>query len=134
GKAMYLPRVNEAIWEAFSGSFAARDSVLAFEKQLSEDFPEEKKYSFEEKGNGLVKVYSHAYSEAYHVMLDGMVERRMRGAIYLVGCLWYTAWINAGSPDLDFDTLPETPDNTLKEQIIQDKQLEWDKLNIREEN
>ena len=34
-------------------------------------------------------------------MLNGMVERRMRQAISLVGSLWYTAWVNAGQPDLE---------------------------------
>ena len=29
-----------------------------------------------------------------------MVERRMREAIITVGSLWYTAWVNAGKPDL----------------------------------
>ena len=29
-----------------------------------------------------------------------MVERRMRQAIFAVASLWYTAWVNAGQPDL----------------------------------
>jgi hypothetical protein len=29
-----------------------------------------------------------------------MVERRMRQAIYAVASCWYTAWVNAGQPDL----------------------------------
>ncbi|MEJ7683717.1 MAG: hypothetical protein WKG06_38825 [Segetibacter sp.] len=33
-------------------------------------------------------------------MLDGMVERRMRLAIVSVASFWYTAWVNAGQPDL----------------------------------
>ena len=30
----------------------------------------------------------------------GMVERRMRQSIYAVASFWYTAWVNAGQPDL----------------------------------
>ena len=30
-----------------------------------------------------------------------MVERRMRESIKMVGSYWYTAWVNAGKPDLD---------------------------------
>ena len=33
-------------------------------------------------------------------MLDGMVERRMRESIYAIASFWYTAWVNAGQPDL----------------------------------
>ena len=29
-----------------------------------------------------------------------MVERRMRQAISSVASFWYTAWVNAGQPDL----------------------------------
>ena len=30
-----------------------------------------------------------------------MVERRMRDAVFAVGSFWYTAWVNAGQPDLN---------------------------------
>jgi hypothetical protein len=29
-----------------------------------------------------------------------MVERRMRQSIYSVASFWFTAWVNAGQPDL----------------------------------
>ena len=29
-----------------------------------------------------------------------MVERRMRQSIFSVASFWYTAWVNAGQPDL----------------------------------
>ena len=29
-----------------------------------------------------------------------MVERRMRSSIYAVASFWYTAWVDAGQPDL----------------------------------
>lgn len=134
GKAVYIERLNEAIWEAFSGSFAARDSVLELERELNARFPEEEKYAFEEKGNGLVKVYAEAYARAYHEALKGMVERRMRASLYFTGCLWYTAWVNAGSPDLDFGQLPAETDSTLIEDIRKDKELERKTIPVREEN
>ena len=60
----------------------------------------EKKYSFEQKGTKNVQVYSYDFSKAYHEQLDGMVERRMRVAIKAVGSYWYTAWVNAGQPNM----------------------------------
>ena len=33
-------------------------------------------------------------------MLDGMIERRMRQAVFAVASFWFTAWVNAGQPDL----------------------------------
>ncbi len=29
-----------------------------------------------------------------------MIERRMRQSIYAVASFWYTAWVDAGQPDL----------------------------------
>ena len=124
GKAVYIEHVNSAIWEVFEESFAARDSVLELERKLNQEFPEEKKYAFEEKGNALVKVYSEEYSKAYHELLEGMVERRMRRAIHFVGSLWYTAWINAGSPDLGVAPTPVMADSTIKQHIISDQHME----------
>ena len=48
----------------------------------------------------LVRQYSSAYTKAYNQLLMGMVERRMRQSIYAVASFWYTAWVNAGQPDL----------------------------------
>jgi hypothetical protein len=62
--------------------------------------------------NVLVKTYSQVYSTAYHQMLDGMVERRMRSSILTVGSFWYSAWIDAGQPELE-----ELPDEVLLEQL-----------------
>jgi hypothetical protein len=131
GKAVYLEKINATIWEVFEESCAARDSVLSMEKALSLSFPKEKKYAFEEKGNGLIKVYSAEYSKAYHDMLSGMVERRMRRATHFVGSLWYTAWVNAGSPDLDFGNAPSPvikSDSVLMEQIRMDQDHERERL------
>jgi hypothetical protein len=48
----------------------------------------------------VIRQYSAAYSKAYNTKLKGMVERRMRQSIYAIASFWYTAWVNAGQPDL----------------------------------
>ena len=101
GKAVYIEDPLALAWETVAESFAAKDSVLLFEAALNEQYSQDKKYTFENRGASLMRVYSEEYSQAYHDMLDGMVERRMRKAIITVGSLWYTAWVNAGQPDLD---------------------------------
>lgn len=100
GRAFYVNDVQEAAWVASETSFAAKDSVLLFEKKLSETFPNDKKYSYEQKGQTSVRTYSKAYSEAYHQLLPGQVERRMRASVLMIGSIWYTAWVDAGQPDL----------------------------------
>ncbi len=99
GKAEYVKNPQLAIWKAVEDSNLLLDSVLMLEKSLTEKFGE-KKYSFETKGKQTIKVYSVEFSTAYHEALSGMIQHRMRGAIKMIGNFWYTAWADAGQPDL----------------------------------
>lgn len=101
GKAKYVEKPLNKAWDVVKASHAAVDSVLSFEAELNAKYSQDKKYSFESRGSSLMKVYSKEYTEDYDKMLNGMVERRMRAAIITVGSLWYTAWVNAGKPNLD---------------------------------
>jgi len=101
GKARYI---NDPLKEAFKicrSSFKSVDSVLRFERMLSKTYPPAKKYEMVKHGRKMVQDYSVDYSRAYQQMLHGMVERRMRSAILSVGSFWYSAWVDAGQPDLD---------------------------------
>jgi hypothetical protein len=100
GKAKYIDKPIDKAWETVKASNAAVDSVLKFEAELNARYAPDQKYSFENRGATLMKVYSKQYTEDYDKMLDGMVERRMKASIITIGSLWYTAWINAGKPDL----------------------------------
>lgn len=101
GRAKYIEKPLDKAWAAVKASNVAVDSVLKFEAELTAKYSPDKKYSFENRGATLTKVYSVEFTEDYNRMLNGMVERRMREAIITVGSLWYTAWVNAGKPDLN---------------------------------
>lgn len=100
GKAAYLPSVSAMVWKVIRESALAADTVLRAEQALNERFRQDGKYAFEDRNGILVRQYSTAYSRSYHLILNGMVERRMRGSILMVASCWYTAWVNAGQPDL----------------------------------
>lgn len=98
GKAEYISHPQQEIWRTVAQSHAALDSVLGFEALLTDRFPSDKKYSFEERGGINTRVYSRDFSAAYHRMLAGQVERQMRQTIKLIADFWYSAWILAGQP------------------------------------
>jgi hypothetical protein len=100
GKAKYVSDPLSLAWDAVMESNRAVDSVLRFEKELSAQFPEDKKYSYEERNGTSVRVYSKEYTAAYNEKLNGMVERRVRKSIFDVGCIWMSAWVDAGQPNL----------------------------------
>lgn len=100
GKASYLKKPGAFIWDRVLESGIAADSVLGFERELTLVFDEDKKYSFEERNGKVIKQYSTAFTIAFDKKLNGMVERRMRQSIEAIASFWYTAWVNAGQPDL----------------------------------
>lgn len=100
GKADYLQNPTTFIWKRVYESAAAADTVLKFEKKLSAQFGSDQRFAFEERNGVLLRQYAAGYARAYNAMLQGMVERRMRQSIYAVASFWYTAWVNAGQPDL----------------------------------
>ena len=123
-KAVYIDKVQEAAWMAIEQSYAALDSVLTFEKILSHNFPDDRKYSFEDKGRQGIKNYSEEYSRKYNDMLNDQVERRLRASANMIASVWYSAWADGGMPDLD--TLPEElpkPDPEQPEAPKQEKMI-----------
>ncbi len=100
GKAEYIQNPGDLIWKRVLESAKAVDSVLNFERELSLQFADDKKYSFESRNGKTIRQYSSAFTIAYNKKLDGMIERRMRQSIFTIASFWYTAWVNAGQPDL----------------------------------
>ena len=115
GKAQYIKDPAAFIWDRILESAKAADTVLRFEKELSARFPGDKKFAFEERNHILIKQYSSAYTIAYNKMLNGMVERRMRQSIFAIASFWYTAWVNAGQPDLSNLSKESISENDIKE-------------------
>ncbi|HEX5172076.1 MAG TPA: zinc dependent phospholipase C family protein [Cyclobacteriaceae bacterium] len=99
GRASYIDNPQTEIWKAIECSHLAVDSVLTIERSLANAM-EERKFSFETKGKQTQRVYSREYSSAYHRQLAGMVERQMRSSIRMLGDFWFSAWVDAGQPDL----------------------------------
>lgn len=122
GKATYLTQPQISAWEAVIGAHLALDSVFQFEKIVSEKFPEDKKYAFEERNGINTKVYSRDFTIAYHEMLEGQVERQMKKAIKMIADFWYTSWVDSGQPDLNI--LLKNPIVIPEEKFQIDKNLD----------
>ena len=120
GKARYITNPLEFTWQRVLESAAASDTVLSAEKNLSKMFPADRKFSFENRNGVLVRQYSTEYTKAYNKVMNDMVQRRMQQSVYAVASFWYTAWINAGQPDLKNLTNKTFDENDL---------LEFEKLN-----
>ncbi|MDF2159070.1 zinc dependent phospholipase C family protein [Algoriphagus sp. CAU 1675] len=116
GKAEYVEKPQLAIWDAIREAHSQVDSVLRIERELSSQFPEDQKYSYEERNRLTVRVYSREFTTEYASALDQQVERQMRKSIKMIADFWFTAWVNAGQPDLIQlnGPLPEDEDFSIK--------------------
>lgn len=101
GKARYIENPLKEAFKICRTSFAAVDSVLRFERALSKTYPDSKKYAMVMHGKRAIRDYSAGYSRDYQRLLHGMVQKRMRSAILSVGSFWFSAWVDAGQPNLD---------------------------------
>ncbi|MEM9857545.1 MAG: zinc dependent phospholipase C family protein [Bacteroidota bacterium] len=101
GGATYISNPQLEIWAFITQAHLALDTVFSSEKEITEKYGYDKKYSFETRGRSTVKVYSFEFSESYHKALRGMVERQMTKSVKMVGDFWYTCWVDAGQPDLN---------------------------------
>jgi hypothetical protein len=128
GRAQYVEDPQLAIWNAIEQAHACLDSVLNIEKTLANEMGE-KKYSFETKGKQTQRVYSVSYSIAYHDQLSGMVERQMRASIRMIGDFWYTAWVDAGQPDLR-KIMDYKPDE-VQLQLRRDELKKWKEKSVQ---
>lgn len=100
GKAKYIEDSEDFFWEIIMESHSHLDSVLLIEKELSQTFPKDKQYCYETRGTSTVRTQCKEYAAAFHDRMNGMVEARMTTAVHAIGSVWFTAWVNAGQPNL----------------------------------
>lgn len=115
-EAVYLDHPEVEVWKAVKRSHELSLEVLESERELNLHFAPDQKYQLIEKNHKMVKNYSEEYSRMYLQKLNGMVEKRMRESINLLGSLWYTAWINAGNPELE---------NLKTEELKNESSFDW---------
>ncbi len=112
GDAVYIQDVQKEVWRIILSSHQLADTLLLAEKKVKAGFDTSKIY-LKNNAGAIVRnkynqaVHSYEYAKAYHDALNGMVEKQLRAAIAATANLWYTAWINAGRPDLNQLDQPE---------------------------
>lgn len=100
GRAQYIEKPPLYIWQLVKESNAAVDSIYSVLDEMMTSYPFDKMYAFEMRGQAMVKQYSEDYSKIFNEKTGNMVEKQMRRAVLAVSSMWFTAWVDAGQPDL----------------------------------
>ena len=103
--AGYCKNIPQTVWQIIKQSHRQLPKLLMAEQKVLDSMPKNQVNLYDKNGhirqNRYHKSYfSKAFCRAFHNNLDGMIPQQMRLAIYTTASLWYTAWVNAGKPDL----------------------------------
>lgn len=104
--AKMIDDVKKETWKIIMASHKLVDSVLITDRELRLKFADKKVFKTDPEGKIIkskygAQIFSEEYTKEFHKALKGMVEKQMRAAIVATSNFWYTAWVNAGKPDLN---------------------------------
>ncbi|MEO9023307.1 MAG: zinc dependent phospholipase C family protein [Ginsengibacter sp.] len=102
--AKYISDIPAETWKIIAESHSLVDTVLAKDREVRKQFTSNNMYKKDANGNLVLfynsPVFSDEYARRFNSALGGMVERQLRISITDVANFWYTAWVNAGKPNL----------------------------------
>lgn len=106
-EAKYIEDVQKEFWNIILNSHKLKDSLLLTDRELKKKFTNEKIYQTDVNGKVIKNKYgqpmfSDEYAVAFHNALNGMVEKQMNASVQATANFWFTAWVNAGEPDLKY--------------------------------
>jgi hypothetical protein len=98
--ASYLSSPTKAIWSAVRKGYNMVGFMLETEKNVSKNFNEADKYEIKMWYGKETKAYTPQFAKAYGLALKNTVNERLLESSSLIADFWYTAWVDAGKPDL----------------------------------
>ena len=100
GRAEYIESPLDRAWELIEESHLKVDTIYMVFDRLWNQIPQDRIFAHEMRGQATSRTFSRYFSLAIHKAMNGMVERQMQRAVKSVGDFWYTAWVNAGQPEM----------------------------------
>lgn len=143
-QATYLKHPELAIWSAIRTAAALVPELLAKEKEVSSNFTEAQKYRVQMRRGKEYKSYTSEFAKAYAISLKNSINDQLLSASNLIADFYYTAWVDAGKPNLeelhpqfsDADklALKEEMEQFKNNQLISSDKLISKKSTTKEEN
>ena len=128
GQAEYFDDPTKFYWDIILESNSYVKDLLKLEKELKAIYPSDQQFCFEQKGTRTIQTQCKEFCAKYHDLLDGQVEKRLTKAIRALGSAWYTAWVDAGQPDLSKLIIGAPSEEEIEAQKALQKQFESGKI------
>ena len=99
-KAKYISSVQDKIWSVLRNSFRLTKDVFELEREVSKNFTPATKYRMQMRRGKETRSYSTEFAKAYAKRLSPTINNQALSSANTLADFWYTAWVNAGRPDL----------------------------------
>jgi len=100
-KAKYVKSPSDEIWKIIEHTFSLLPEMFAKEIEVSKNFTDADKYRWEVRWGKNRRFYTEAFAKQYSKALKSSINDQLIASSNAVADFWYTAWINAGKPNLD---------------------------------
>jgi hypothetical protein len=100
-EAQYVTDPAASIWESIRRAHMLVQPMIDAEREASKGVPDSIKYHMVHRYGRDMKVYTAAYGKIYGAHLGTMVQDQLLHSADQIADFWFTAWVNAGRPDLD---------------------------------
>lgn len=99
-EAKYISDTEQATWETIRSSHALLGEMFAAEKEVSKNFTDSTKYFKQVRWGRERRFYTKAFAIEYNKVLAASINKQLLLSANQIADFWYTAWVDAGSPDL----------------------------------
>lgn len=99
-RARYLKSPSDEIWKIMEHTFSLLPEMFEKEREVSGQFTEATKYRWEVRWGKNRRFYTSAFAKQYSKALGSSINDQLKASANAIADFWYTAWVNAGRPDL----------------------------------
>lgn len=111
-KAKYITSITQATWDIIWHTHSLLPEMFAQEIEVSKQFNDSTKYEWKIRWGKNRRFYSSDFARAYNKALGNSINKQLLLSAENIASFWYSAWVDAGKPDLT--TLIDTPVNNKK--------------------
>ncbi|HEX7844845.1 MAG TPA: zinc dependent phospholipase C family protein [Chitinophagaceae bacterium] len=124
-KAKYLSNPEQEIWDCIRRAHLLLPDVFGKEIEATKGFTDSTKFRTQVRRGREVKSFTSDFAKAYSKLLGKTINEQLISSANMVADFWYTAWIDAGKPDLSGVSTKAFDKNALKTE-----QKAWKKNNL----
>jgi len=129
-KAQYLSDPERAIWDCIRRSHPLLTDVFGKETEATKEFTDSTKFRVQMRRGREVRSYTTDFAKAYSKLLGKTINEQLLNSANLIADFWYTAWVDAGKPDLS--SLLSQPFEKKDKKALKGEKKAWRKNELLE--